>query len=110
MMEEIVCMVDICVEEVWWVMDIGCYLVSLDCFVGDSEDSSFGEFIEDLVDENLVYFVNNGFLWEKIEKIFKMLIYCECEIICLRYGLGDGYIYIFEEVGCIFKVICECVW
>lgn len=106
-MEEIARVAEICVEEVRRVMDIGRHPVSLDRPVGDSEDSSFGEFIEDSVDENPVRSANNGMLREKIEKLLTTLTYREREIIRLRYGLGDGYTYTLEEVGRIFKVTRE---
>lgn len=106
-MDEIAKIAGICVDEVRRVMDIGRHPVSLDRPVGDSEDSSFGEFIEDSVDENPVRSANNGLLREKIEKLLKTLTYREREIIRLRYGLGDGYTYTLEEVGRIFKVTRE---
>lgn len=106
-MEEIAYHADLCVEEVRRVMDIGRHPVSLDRPVGDSEDSSFGEFIEDHGDENPMHSANNGILREHIESLLKTLTYREREIIRLRYGLGDGYTYTLEEVGRIFKVTRE---
>jgi len=95
------------IEEVRRVMDIGRHPVSLDRPVGDSDDSSFGEFIEDSASENPVRTANNGILREKIESLLHTLTYREREIIRLRYGLGDGYSYTLEEVGRIFKVTRE---
>lgn len=40
---------------------------------------------------------------ELLAEVLKTLTYRECEIIKLRHGLGDGYIYTREEVGKIFK-------
>ncbi|QDU93944.1 RNA polymerase sigma factor RpoD [Lignipirellula cremea] len=105
--EEISRRAGISVEEVRRVMDIGRHPVSLDRPVGDSEDSSFGEFIEDSASENPVRTANNGILREKIERLLNTLTYREREIIRLRYGLGDGYSYTLEEVGRIFKVTRE---
>lgn len=106
-MDEIADLAGLCVDEVRRVMDIGRHPVSLDRPVGDSEDSSFGEFIEDSAEENPVRSANNGILREKIDKLLKTLTYREREIIRLRYGLGDGYTYTLEEVGRIFKVTRE---
>jgi RNA polymerase primary sigma factor len=89
------------------LLDIGRHPVSLDRPVGDSEDSSFGEFIEDTTSDNPVRTANNGILRQKIESLLKTLTYREREIIRLRYGLGDGYTYTLEEVGRIFKVTRE---
>jgi len=94
-------------EEVKRVMDIGRHPVSLDRPVGESEDSSFGEFIEDHSSDNAVKSASNGILRGKIEGLLKTLTYREREIIRLRYGLGDGYTYTLEEVGRIFKVTRE---
>jgi len=106
-MEEIAMRADIDVEEVRRVMDIGRHPVSLDRPVGDSEDSAFGEFIEDSTSDNPVRSANNEILRQKIESLLKTLTYREREIIRLRYGLGDGYTYTLEEVGRIFKVTRE---
>lgn len=105
--EEIAARIDLPVEEVRRVLDIGRHPVSLDRPVGDSEDSSFGEFIEDTTSDNPVRTANNGILRQKIESLLKTLTYREREIIRLRYGLGDGYTYTLEEVGRIFKVTRE---
>ncbi len=95
------------VDEVRRVMDIGRHPVSLDRPVGDGEDNSFGEFVEDVASDNPVRKANNGILRQKIESLLKTLTYREREIIRLRYGLGDGYTYTLEEVGRIFKVTRE---
>jgi len=105
--EEIARQASISVEEVKRVMDIGRHPVSLDRPIGESEDSSFGEFIEDHSGESPVKIANNGILRDKIERLLKTLTYREREIIRLRYGLGDGYTYTLEEVGRIFKVTRE---
>ena len=95
------------VDEVRRVMDIGRHPVSLDRPVGDGEDNSFGEFVEDVESDNPVLKANNGILRQRIESLLKTLTYREREIIRLRYGLGDGYTYTLEEVGRIFKVTRE---
>ena len=75
--------------------------------VGESEDSYFGDFIEDDSVESPVNAATNEMLKDKIENVLKTLTYREREIIKLRYGLGDGYTYTLEEVGRIFKVTRE---
>ncbi|HTQ38310.1 MAG TPA: sigma-70 family RNA polymerase sigma factor [Pirellulales bacterium] len=105
--EEISAASDICLEETRRVLNIGRHPVSLDRPVGESEDASFGEFIEDSGTESPVYSASNGLLRQKIESLLKTLTYREREIIRLRYGLGDGYTYTLEEVGRIFKVTRE---
>ncbi|MBA2113959.1 sigma-70 family RNA polymerase sigma factor [Bremerella alba] len=106
-MEEISRFSEIPVEEVRRVMDIGRHPVSLDRPIGESEDSSFGEFIEDGHEETPIRKASNEILRDKIGGLLKTLTYREREIIKLRYGLQDGYTYTLEEVGRIFKVTRE---
>jgi RNA polymerase primary sigma factor len=105
--EEIAALCGLPLEEVKRVLDIGRHPVSLDRPVGDSEDSSFGEFIEDSSSDNPVLSANHVILRQKIDGLLKTLTWREREIIRLRYGLQDGYTYTLEEVGRIFKVTRE---
>jgi RNA polymerase primary sigma factor len=97
----------ISVEETRRVLNIGRHPVSLDRPVGESEDTAFGEFIEDSGSQSPLSAAAQAMLREKIENLLKTLTYREREIIRLRYGLGDGYTYTLEEVGRIFKVTRE---
>ncbi len=94
-------------EETKRVLKISRQPISLDRPVGESEDSYFGDFIEDNSVESPVSAAANEMLKDKIEGVLKTLTYREREIIKLRYGLGDGYTYTLEEVGRIFKVTRE---
>lgn len=98
---------DISIEETRRVLNIGRHPVSLDRPVGESEDSAFGEFIEDSGSQSPLSAASQCMLRDKIEGLLKTLTYREREIIRLRYGLGDGYTYTLEEVGRIFKVTRE---
>lgn len=106
-MDEIARVAGMQVEAVRRIMDIGRNPVSLDRPVGEGDDCSFGEFIEDSNTYNPERLANNSILQQKIESLLKTLTYREREIIRLRYGLGDGYTYTLEEVGRIFKVTRE---
>ncbi len=97
----------ISIEETRRVMKISKHPISLDRPVGESEDSYFGDFIEDESAESPVNAATQEMLKDKIEQVLKTLTYREREIIKLRYGLGDGYTYTLEEVGRIFKVTRE---
>jgi RNA polymerase primary sigma factor len=94
-------------EETRRVLKISRQPISLDRPVGESEDSYFGDFIEDQSVDSPVSAAANEMLKDKIEGVLKTLTYREREIIKLRYGLGDGYTYTLEEVGRIFKVTRE---
>ena len=98
---------NISVEETRRVLKISRHPISLDRPVGESEDSYFGDFIEDDTAESPVHAAAGEMLKEKIDQVLKTLTYREREIIKLRYGLGDGYTYTLEEVGRIFKVTRE---
>ena len=89
------------------VMDVGRTPVSLDRPIGEGDDCSFGEFVEDAHTDNPLKLANNSLLREKIDDLLKTLTFREREIIRLRYGLTDGYCYTLEEVGRIFKVTRE---
>jgi RNA polymerase primary sigma factor len=98
---------NISIEETRRVMKISRHPISLDRPVGESEDSYFGDFIEDDSAESPVQAATQEMLKDKIDQVLKTLTYREREIIKLRYGLGDGYTYTLEEVGRIFKVTRE---
>ncbi|MEM8737557.1 MAG: RNA polymerase sigma factor RpoD [Planctomycetota bacterium] len=89
------------------VMKISRHPISLDRPVGESEDSYFGDFIEDESANNPADSATSDMLRQRIEQVLKTLTYREREIIKLRYGIGDGYTYTLEEVGRIFKVTRE---
>ncbi|MEM6365705.1 MAG: sigma-70 family RNA polymerase sigma factor, partial [Planctomycetota bacterium] len=81
--------------------------LSLDQPVGDSEDSVFGEFLQDHRDQDPLVETNREALKRQIDLAMETLNYREREILRLRYGLADGYTYTLEEVGRIFQVTRE---
>jgi RNA polymerase primary sigma factor len=94
-------------SEVRRVLHISKHPVSLDRPIGDSDDSYFGDFIEDTTAESPVIVASHEMLKHKMEKVLDSLTFREREIIKLRYGIGDGYTYTLEEVGRRFKVTRE---
>ncbi|MEI7920878.1 MAG: RNA polymerase sigma factor RpoD [Planctomycetota bacterium] len=105
--DEVAKYANISIEEARRVMKISRHPISLDRPVGESEDSYFGDFIEDDSVESPINAATQEMLKDKIDQVLKTLTYREREIIKLRYGLGDGYTYTLEEVGRIFKVTRE---
>ena len=89
------------------VLKISKHPISLDRPIGESDDSYFGDFIEDDEVDSPVASATQEMLKERIDSVLKTLSYREREIIKLRYGIGDGYTYTLEEVGRIFKVTRE---
>jgi len=95
------------IEEARRVLKISKHPISLDRPIGESEDSYFGDFIEDDDVDSPMASAAQEMLKERIDVVLKTLSYREREIIKLRYGIGDGYTYTLEEVGRIFKVTRE---
>ena len=106
-MEELSKAVGLSLEETQRIMKTWKHPISLDTPVGESEDSSFGDFLEDGSEHTPSESAMHKLLKDKIGHVLKSLTYREREIIKLRYGLGDGYSYTLEETGRIFKVTRE---
>jgi len=105
--EELAKEANMSIDETGRVVKISKHPISLDRPIGESEDSYFGDFIEDDQIDSPVASATQEMLKERIDMILKTLSYREREIIKLRYGIGDGYTYTLEEVGRIFKVTRE---
>ncbi|HHI78676.1 MAG TPA: RNA polymerase sigma factor RpoD [Planctomycetes bacterium] len=105
--EEIAEAGEISVEEAKRVMKISKQPISLDRPIGESDDSYFGDFIEDDKVESPAESASREMLKERVGDVLDTLTFREREIIRLRYGIGDGYTYTLEEVGRIFRVTRE---
>jgi RNA polymerase primary sigma factor len=105
--EEIAQAAGVAIEEARRVLDMGRQPMSLDRPVGESEDASFSEFVEDSSTVSPTHSATHGLLKDRLDSLLKTLTYREREIIRLRYGLTDGYTYTLEEVGRIFRVTRE---
>ncbi len=105
--EELAEAVGLSVEETERIMKTWKHPISLDTPVGESEDSSYGDFLQDSSESTPADSAMHQMLRDKINHVLKSLTYREREIIKLRYGLGDGYSYTLEETGRIFKVTRE---
>jgi len=81
--------------------------ISLQSPVGDGDDTSFGDFIEDKSAENPYDIAANALLREKILDVLKSLTDREREVLTFRFGLNDGVSHTLEEVGKIFSVTRE---
>jgi RNA polymerase primary sigma factor len=105
--EEVAEAAEVSVEEAKRVMKISKHPISLDRPIGESDDSYFGDFIEDDGVESPVLAASREMLKDRIGNVLDTLTFREREIIKLRYGIGDGYTYTLEEVGRIFRVTRE---
>ena len=95
------------VERVQQIMKMAQQPISLQSPVGDGDDTSFGDFIEDKGAENPYDMASNSLLREKIVDVLDSLAPREREVLALRFGLKDGYSRTLEEVGKLFKVTRE---
>jgi RNA polymerase primary sigma factor len=105
--EEVAEATGISVDEAKRVMKISKHPISLDRPIGESDDSYFGDFIEDESAESPMQAAGYEMLKERIDDVLSTLTFREREIVKLRYGIGDGYTYTLEEVGRIFRVTRE---
>ncbi len=106
-LEELASETGLSIEETRRILKISSRPISLDKPIGDTEESSFGEFIEDTSAISPLAAATHEILKDEMDKVLDSLTYREREIIKLRYGLGDGYTYTLEEVGKIFNVTRE---
>jgi RNA polymerase primary sigma factor len=81
--------------------------ISLQSPVGDSEDTNFGDLIEDKSAENPSDMASYSLLKEKLGDVLCTLTERERRVLMLRFGLGDGYCRTLEEVGRQFRVTRE---
>ena len=95
------------VERVRAVLKMAQQPISLQAPVGDSEDTSFGDFIEDKAAENPMEEAGFAMLKEKIIDVLDTLTEREREVLEQRFGLKDGYSRTLEEVGRQFQVTRE---
>src|SRR5581483_4710852 len=95
------------VERVRAVLKMAQQPISLQSPVGDGEDTSFGDFIEDKSTESPSEITSFSLLKGKLGDVLSGLSEREREVLKLRFGLGDGYARTLEEVGKQFKVTRE---
>ena len=105
--EEIAEEMNLPVDRVRAVLKMAQQPISLQSPVGDSEDTHFGDFIEDKSAENPSEMTAYSLLKERLQDVLGTLTEREQEVLTLRFGLADGYSRTLEEVGKKFKVTRE---
>ena len=95
------------VERVRAVLKMAQQPISLQSPVGDSDDTNFGDFIEDKGADNPSEMTSYSLLKDKLGDVLSSLTERERKVLELRFGLGDGYARTLEEVGKQFKVTRE---
>ena len=105
--EEVADEIQLPVERVRAVLKMAQQPISLQSPVGESDDTSFGDFIEDKGAENPSDMTAIVLLKEKIKDVLETLTERERQVLEQRFGLVDGYSRTLEEVGRQFKVTRE---
>ncbi|QBG46660.1 RNA polymerase sigma factor RpoD [Verrucomicrobia bacterium S94] len=105
--EELADEMELPVERVRAILKIAQQPISLQSPIGDSDDTHFGDFIEDKSAEKPDEMTAFSLLKEKIGDVLMTLTDREQEVLTLRFGLVDGYPRTLEEVGRKFNVTRE---
>ena len=105
--EEVAEEMNLPVERVQQIMKMAQQPISLQSPVGDGDDTSFGDFIEDKSADNPYDMTAFSLLREKIMDVLDSLTERERRVLTLRFGLDDGRQRTLEEVGREFGVTRE---
>jgi RNA polymerase primary sigma factor len=95
------------VERVRALLKMAQQPISLQSPVGESDETSFGDFIEDKAIESPIEKTSFSLLRDKLTDVLTSLSEREQKVLELRFGLGDGYSRTLEEVGRQFSVTRE---
>lgn len=105
--EEVSEEMDLPLKRVHSIMKISQQPISLQRPIGEGEDTSFGDFVEDKTADNPSETTAFSLLKEKIQDVLGSLTEREQSVLDLRFGLNDGYPRTLEEVGQQFDVTRE---
>lgn len=105
--EEVAEELQVPVNRIESIMKMAQQPISLQSPVGESEDSCFGDFIEDKSADNPYDMTAYTLLKEKLIGVLDTLTDRERRVLSLRFGLHDGYSRTLEEVGKTFNVTRE---
>jgi len=95
------------VERIRSILKMAQQPVSLQAEIGDGDESSLGDFIEDKSAEDPSNRTAFGLLKAKLVDVLTSLSERERQVLELRFGLSDGYPRTLEEVGKQFRVTRE---
>jgi len=105
--DELADALEMSVERVRAILKMAQQPVSIQSTLGDSDDSSFGDVIEDKTAENPSEVTSFHLLQGRLGEVLRDLTEREQRILELRYGLLDGYPRTLEEVGRQYEVTRE---
>ncbi len=105
--EELAVRSNLPVQKVRQAMRVAIEPLSLECPVGEEDDSRLGDFLEDRHNLSPAHQLAKLDLREQTIEALKLLSPREAKIIRLRFGLEDGNEHTLEEVGQSFEVTRE---
>lgn len=105
--EEVAIEMGLSVEKVHHVQKISQEVISLESPIGEEEDSTLSEFIEDEKTPSPNQATSQELLKDRIRSILDELTDREKKILELRFGLTDDVTHTLEEVGRVFGVTRE---
>ena len=94
-------------EEVRKVMKLSRPPVSISSPLGDDDDCTFGDFIEDQNGHSPANALTQDMLRHRIDDVLDSLSLREREVVKMRFGIGRDSTYTLEELGKKFKVTRE---
>jgi RNA polymerase primary sigma factor len=105
--EEIALRMEVSVEKVQQVLKIAKEPISLETPIGEDEDASLGDFIEDRAAVPPTEAVMSSSLRDQTRRVLATLTPREEQVLRLRFGIGERSDHTLEEVGTRFAVTRE---
>jgi RNA polymerase primary sigma factor len=105
--EEIAERMDLPLDKVRRVLKIAKEPISLETPIGEEEDSSLGDFIEDKAVVSPIEAVIKGNLGDQTSRVLTSLTPREEKVLRMRFGIGEKSDHTLEEVGQDFNVTRE---
>ncbi|MCU1603029.1 MAG: rpoD [Frankiales bacterium] len=97
--EEIAAELDLTVDRVIEIQGYAREPISLQAVVGDEQDSSLGDFIEDADAPVAVDVVSFTLMQEQLHDVLTTLTEREAAVVKMRFGLRDGQQHTLDEIG-----------
>jgi RNA polymerase primary sigma factor len=95
------------VDKIKRVENVSQYTASLERPIGEEEEDTLGDFLEDKNAPSPTKETFRMFLAEELEKALNQLSDREKDILKLRYGLEDGHPRTLKDVACVFNITRE---
>ena len=105
--EEVAEEIDLPIARIREVLKMAQQPISLHSPIGDSDNASFGDLIEDKSIESPMEEASSSILKDRINEVLDTLTDREREVLEQRFGLKDGHCRTLEEVGTQFELTRE---